>query len=458
MEILFYRYGSICEPDIINCFRSMELDVVEETSQVTDKKVTPSETVSAVSELIKKHSFLFVFSVNFFPAVSDICRIYKMPYVCWTVDCPVMELFSPALANDCNRIFMFDKAQYEYFRHVNPERIFHLPLATNVSRWDRVISQAASKDLEHFSSDISFIGSLYAEKDPYVKIKGLSEYTKGYVEGMIEAQLQVYGYNMLEDLLNAHPTDTQGQSAAFDVSTGTQKQSAAFNVSTDSQEQSMAFGLHNSKIQEPHLFDGIHNIKNQETHFSPVMQDFMEHVPDLKESPYAPYFSPSYIMAHHFIGMHAAVEERHRLLSMLSEHHNVDLYTFSDTSRLPKVRNRGGAKTLTQMPLIFHQSRVNLNMTIRPIQTGLSLRVFDILGCGGFLLTNYQQELGELYEIGKDVEVFTSKEELAEKAAYYLTHEEARQKIAKSGYEKTRALHTYETRIGQMIRVIFQTI
>lgn len=395
MEILFYRYGSICEPDIITCFRAMQLEVVEETSQVTDKKVTPSETVSSVSELLKNHSFLFVFSINFFPAVSDICQIYKIPYVCWTVDCPVMELFSPALANDCNRIFMFDKAQYEYFRNINPDRIFHLPLATNVNRWDRVISEASPKDLNRFSSDISFIGSLYAEKDPYDKIQGLSEYTKGYVEGMIVVQLQVYGYNMFEDLLNAHPD---------------------------------------------------------------VMKDFMEHVPDLTQSPYAPYFSPSYIIAHHFIGMHAAVEERHRLLSMISEDHTVDLYTFSDTGRLPKVRNRGGAKTLTEMPLIFHQSRINLNITIRPIQTGLSLRVFDILGCGGFLLTNYQQELGELYEIGKDVEVFTSKEELADKTAYYLTHETERQKIARNGYEKTRALHTYETRIGEMIRTVYQTI
>ncbi|MDE6713883.1 MAG: glycosyltransferase [Lachnospiraceae bacterium] len=375
----------------------MELEVVEENSQVTNKKVSPSETVAAVSELFKKHSFLFVFTINFFPAVSDICQIYQIPYVCWTVDCPVMELFSPALANDCNRVFMFDKAQYEYFRHVNPERIFHLPLATNVSRWDQVISQASSGDLDRFTSDISFIGSLYEEKDPYEKIQDLSEYTKGYVEGMIEAQLQVYGYNMLEDLLKEHS-------------------------------------------------------------LSPIMQDFMEHVPDLTRSPYAPYFSPSYIMAHHFIGMHAAVIERHRLLSMLSENHAVDLYTFSDTSRLPKVHNRGGAKTLTEMPLIFHQSRINLNMTIRPIQTGLSLRVFDILGCGGFLLTNYQQELGDLYEIGKDVEIFTSKEELAEKAAYYLTHDEERQKIARNGYEKTRALHTYETRISQMIRIIFKTI
>lgn len=413
MEILFYRYGSICEPDIITCFRAMQLEVVAETSQITDKKVTPSETVSAVSKLLKEHSFLFVFSINFFPAVSDICQIYKIPYVCWTVDCPVMELFSPALANDYNRVFMFDKAQYEYFRHVNPDRIFHLPLATNVGRWDQVISQASFKDLKRFSSDISFIGSLYAEKDPYDKIQGLSEYTKGYVEGMIEAQLQVYGYNMLEDLLNACP---------------------------DSSE------------------DMTENPAPQKTALSPVMKDFMEHVPDLTKSPYAPYFSPSYIIAHHFIGMHAAAEERHRLLSMLSKDHDVDLYTFSDTSRLPNVHNRGGAKTLTQMPLIFHQSYINLNMTIRPIQTGLSLRVFDILGCGGFLLTNYQQELSDLYEIGKDVEVFASKEELADKAAYYLTHDTERQKIAKNGYEKTRALHTYETRIGQMIRILFQTI
>lgn len=421
MEILFYRYGSICEPDIITCFRAMQLEVIEESTQITDKKVTPSETVSSVSELLKKHSFLFVFSINFFPAVSDICQIYKIPYVCWTVDCPVMELFSPALANDCNRIFMFDKAQYEYFRGINPDRIFHLPLATNVNRWDHVISQASAKDLNRFFSDISFIGSLYAEKDPYDKIQGLSEYTKGYVEGMIEAQLQVYGYNMFEDLLNAHPDNP-----------------------TEIPEQQVSYGLH--------------NIKSQGNGLSPVMKDFMEHVPDLTQSPYAPYFSPSYIIAHHFIGMHAAVEERHRLLSMLSEDHTVDLYTFSDTSRLPKVRNRGGAKTLTEMPLIFHQSRINLNMTIRPIQTGLSLRVFDILGCGGFLLTNYQQELGELYKIGKDVEVFSSKEELADKAAYYLTHETERQKIARNGYEKTRALHTYETRIGEMIRTVYQTI
>lgn len=393
MEILFYRYGSICEPDIIQCFQAMNLHVIEEKTQITNKKALPSEAVASVARLIEQHNFLFIFSINFFPAVSDICQIYKIPYVCWTVDCPVMELFSPSLANSCNRVFMFDRAQYEYFRHANPECIFHLPLATNVKRWNQVCRQASPEVLKKYACDISFIGSLYQEKDPYAKIQGLSEYTKGYIQGIIEAQLQIYGVNIIEPLLNKE-----------------------------------------------------------------VMADFTEHVPDLTQSVYAPYFSPTYIMTHHFIGMHAAVLERQRLLQELSEHHSIDLYTFSDTSHLPLVRNRGGAKTLTEMPLIFNQSRINLNMTIRPIQTGLSLRVFDILGCGGFLLTNYQAELSEYYEIGKDIEVFSSAEELTEKADYYLTHEDERQKIALNGYQKTCALHTYEARISKMIQIINNTL
>ena len=46
--------------------------------------------------------------------------------------------------------------------------------------------------------------------------------------------------------------------------------------------------------------------------------------------------------------------------------------------------------------------KIYLNMTIKPIQTGLPLRIFDIMGCGGFLMTNYQAELPEYFEIGTD--------------------------------------------------------
>ena len=109
------------------------------------------------------------------------------------------------------------------------------------------------------------------------------------------------------------------------------------------------------------------------------------------------------------------------------------------------------------MPKVFHAAKINLNMTMRPIETGLSLRIWDILGCGGFLLTNYQAEIPDYFEIGKDLEAYESMEELEQKIQYYLTHEEERLQIAINGYEKVARFHTYEQRIAEMIRMISQT-
>ena len=110
------------------------------------------------------------------------------------------------------------------------------------------------------------------------------------------------------------------------------------------------------------------------------------------------------------------------------------------------------------MPLVFNRSKINLNITIRPIQSGLSLRVFDVIGCGGFLMTNYQSELEEYYTPGKEVETYSSVEELIDKCGYYLSHDDERKEIARKGYERTKAQHTYEIRFAQMIKTIYQTL
>ena len=109
------------------------------------------------------------------------------------------------------------------------------------------------------------------------------------------------------------------------------------------------------------------------------------------------------------------------------------------------------------MPKVFQASKINLNMTIRPIETGLSLRVWDILGCGGFLLTNYQSEIPDYFEIGRDLETYESMEELEQKIQYYLTHEEERLEIAINGYEKVARHHTYEIRLAQMLKILTDT-
>ena len=39
MEILFHRYGSICEPDIIEAFQSLGITVDEEDSEIYQKNI-----------------------------------------------------------------------------------------------------------------------------------------------------------------------------------------------------------------------------------------------------------------------------------------------------------------------------------------------------------------------------------------------------------------------------------
>ena len=386
MKILVYRYGSICEPDIIHTFQELGLTVLEETAEITNKKISSADRLRLVESVLKSEQLLFVFSINFFPVLAEICHLYKTSYLCWTVDSPVLELFSESIRYDTNHIFLFDHAQYQYFRPYNPEHIYHLPLASCTRRFDKVTRSISASDRRIYSTDISFVGSLYNEYNPVRLLKDLPDYAKGYMDALVETSLKIYGTNPIEEAVT----------------------------------EELA---HTFKICSPDFYCISHPVTD----------------PD------------RYITAHSYIGMQAAETERIRTLNLLARHFQVDLFTRSDPQLLQNVCVHGGVKTLTEMPRIFHLSKVNLNITIKPIQTGLPLRIFDILGCGGFLMTNYQAELPEYFEIGRDLEAYSSPDELIDKCAYYLTHEDVRKQIAQNGYRKVCEQHTYLHRIKTML-------
>lgn len=158
------------------------------------------------------------------------------------------------------------------------------------------------------------------------------------------------------------------------------------------------------------------------------------------------------IIADTYLGTKVSEQDRIRTLNALSENHHVHLYTQSDTSPVPKVINKGTASPSTEMPFVFKCSKINLNITSKPIKSGLPLRVFDILGCGGFLITNFQSELPEYFEDGVDLVIYDSIPDLIEKVDYYLSHEEERLQIAKNGYEKVKNHYTLIHCLNQMIR------
>lgn len=393
MKLLFYRYGSICEPDIIEGFEELGLEIYQITNEIRKKNLAPTDCIKLVSGYLLEHPADFVFSINFFPAVAEVCHIFKLPYLCWIVDSPVMELYTTSITHDTNRIFLFDYAIYGEIAPLNPEHVYYLPLATNVRQKDALLAGASRAERQRFAADVSFVGSLYTEKCAYDRLSNPPGYLKGYLDGLMEAQLKIYGYFFIEELLSDQ-----------------------------------------------------------------VVSDFMEHFPGFYRLPGENYLTDRATLAQLYIGTKITVLERDRIMRLLSEKYPVSIYTGSDTSPYPKLKNCGLAKTLTEMPIVFHESKINLNLTAKSIRSGLSLRIWDILGSGGFCITNYQPELPDLLPPGEYLDSYGSFEELDEKINYYLNHEKERRELAYNGYEHVKTHHTYPIRLTQMLELAFSSL
>lgn len=323
MRFLFYRYNNICEEDMLLALGALghETDTIE--LEMYNKNPSAKEILMVLDGALSKGLYDGVISVNFYPIISKICNAFKVRYISWTTDCPVDELYTADIKNDLNRTFCFDYAQYEKAYALNQNRVFYMPLAANVERFDKAISEFESKlkGENTWESEVSFVGSLYTEK--------------------------------------------QGQ-------------------------------------------------------------DWFE----------------------------KSARDRLEVLSCLGSEFQVDVYTGSDTKGL-QVNNKGRVKTHTQMPLVFHYSKINLNVTCASITTGLPQRIWDVLACGGFLITNNQPEISEYFIPGTDLETYSSMEELRDKVNYYLTHEKERCEIAQNGYDKVKKEHTFISRMNDILYIAF---
>ncbi|MDE7299985.1 MAG: glycosyltransferase, partial [Lachnospiraceae bacterium] len=144
--------------------------------------------------------------------------------------------------------------------------------------------------------------------------------------------------------------------------------------------------------------------------------------------------------------------ERFHIMKELSERFTVDLYTYSDTQGLPRVRRHGTISYFADMPKLFRCSKINLNITHRMIRTGIPLRVIDVLGAGGFLMSNYQQDMGDDFRDGENLAIYYSLEDLCEKAAFYLEHDEERARIAANGRRLAAEKFSLEDCAAAMLR------
>lgn len=395
MHILMYRWKAYNYRDIEQTFLLLGHTVDNIEQELGSYDVSP-EFERVIEEKIRGTHYDMVFTVNYFPLISNVCERTGVKYVSWTCDNPLISMYHESVFHDCNYIFTFDKTNYLESREMGVKHIWYLPLAVDTERMDALLGVpeevgrwkvAQDPEMQKYRGDVAFVGSLY-ERNSYDKIKNrLPEYLRGYFDAVMEAQLNISGANIVEPMLTTNILE---------------------------------------QLQE------YFQLEKSEGSFSDLGLIFQTTV----------------------LGFKIAEIERRRALIELSKHYKVNVYSNSNVSDLLRIQYCGSVDYWSEMPKVFRMSKINLNFTIPNIKSGIPLRIWDVLGCGGFLLTNYQAEIPYYFKEGEDLVCFDSLEDLCEKVGYYLEHEEERKRIAWNGYRKVREKHSYIERI----RTILDTV
>jgi glycosyltransferase involved in cell wall biosynthesis len=122
-----------------------------------------------------------------------------------------------------------------------------------------------------------------------------------------------------------------------------------------------------------------------------------------------------------------------------------------------------GGPRLLQHDLVrmFSRSRLSLGFATageshkaQKRLTHLRLREFEAPMSGALYLTEDQPELAEYFEPGAEVLTYTDKDDLLEKARYFLAHQEQAERIRRAGAERARREHTWQHRFNQLFATI----
>lgn len=167
-------------------------------------------------------------------------------------------------------------------------------------------------------------------------------------------------------------------------------------------------------------------------------------------------FDPVYLVETLILCRELSSRERIRMLSLLSEECRVSCYTTGQDNdgTLSRVEIHAPIEGEEEVFKAYYSAKINLNHTLTSIETGIPLRVFDIMGVGGFVLCNDQEECHELFQVDKELVTFSDFDEMQEKARYYLRHEEQRIRIGIAGYERVRNCYTYPIAMKTMLDTV----
>ncbi|EKD25762.1 MAG: hypothetical protein ACD_79C01525G0001 [uncultured bacterium] len=118
-----------------------------------------------------------------------------------------------------------------------------------------------------------------------------------------------------------------------------------------------------------------------------------------------------------------------------------------------KAKLCGRVSYFENMPRVISGSNININISRVQQRSGTNQRPFDIPACKAFLITDYKEELEDMFDFESEIVTYKNLDELQRKVEYY-SDESRRISIIEKGYEKVLAKHTYKHRMDEVINTI----
>ena len=384
MKVLFHHWPSFFQNDILDIFQESNTSY----DLLTWNFLTNNDKDAFLYYIRKNHNlhqYDLLFSINYWPLLSQLCQENHLPYVAWCYDAPLpIENIEETLGNTMNHIFCFDKVQVSNYQRQGFQTVFHLPLGVNAKRLSQIVPSAPQ--CAHYMAEVSFVGKLYPSAADWI-LTHCDEYSKGYLHALLDIQKDIYGANIIDPAL--------------------------------------------TELFVKHVNDSFIWPENSD-----------------KKAITAKHLSFA-------LACETTRRERIILLSLCGKRYHTRLYSHDNSYQINSVQLCPPVNYWKEMPYVFAATKINLNMTLRSIQSGIPLRALDIMGCGGFLLSNYQEELGELFQDGDDMVMYESIPDAIEKINFYLEHETLREKIARNGRIKTLSEHDMKNKLTTLFSCYF---
>ena len=374
MRILFYDWDEFNGADCRDAMKRLGHQVDTVRLNMKGYDLTPEIEKALTDKLGEKAAdkYDLFFSFDYFPNLSEFCQKHGMPYVSWVFDCPHYTLDSHTINNPVNKVFLFDRKLCERLIQKGAGTFRYSPLGVNDKR----------------------LSALCEELDSETEGKIAYEHDVCFLGNLYDNEYNFY------DQVNYLPPYLKGYVDAVIAA-----QERVFGAD---------FFTEDAIFNEEHIRQLREYIKFEETGKYEI--DYDNVIRDI-------------------LRKKVTVNERHNLLKEMGKYFDTVLYTTPGTKEIPGVCDMGMADYNKKMPRVFRRSKVNLNITLRSILSGIPLRVVDILAAGGFLITNYQEEIAEYFVDGQDLVIAYTPEEMVQKTAYYLEHEDERREIASRGRE-----------------------